>query len=145
MLSACTRSLLAADKIRLEKLSVPVPPNEADRLYYLRESQLLDSERDPMFDRFCSLAKRIFDVPFALINLIDVERAFVKSNDGLPGLTEAPRDQGGPASPSVCPLFTSLTFPSRQCSVRTRSLKRRRTCLSSRTARPTPGSPTLMW
>ena len=46
-----------------------------------------------MFDRFCSLTKRLFNIPFALINLIDVDRAFVKSNFGLPGLKEAPRDQ----------------------------------------------------
>jgi hypothetical protein len=100
----CHRQLVAQDKERLAKLNVPVSDDEADRLHFLRATNLLDTpQSDAMFDRFCSLTKRLFNVPFALINLIDVDRAFVKSIFGLPGLKEAPRDQGtsGPALPQV--------------------------------------------
>jgi hypothetical protein len=47
----------------LRDLKVPVPDDEARRLNVLRETQLLDSNQsDPDFDRYTSLAKRIFNV-----------------------------------------------------------------------------------
>ena len=89
----CTRNLQKEDSERLRKLSVPIPDDEAQRLFLLRASHLLESSHtDPSFDRFCNLAKRLFDVPFVLINLIDVDRAFVKSTAGVPTMQEFPRD-----------------------------------------------------
>ena len=91
--SQCTRNLEKEDSERLSKLSVPIPPDEAQRLFLLRESTLFESSHtEPSFDRFCTLAKRMFKVPFVLINLIDVDRAFVKSTAGVPTMQEFPRD-----------------------------------------------------
>ena len=56
----------------LRDLKVPVPDDEARRLNVLRETQLLDSNQsDPDFDRYTSLAKRIFNVrclPLIIVN-----------------------------------------------------------------------------
>lgn len=72
------------DKLLLSQLSVPIPSDERDRLRLLRETNLLDSdESDPIFDRLTALAQRIFDVPFALVSLVDVDRQWFKSNMGL--------------------------------------------------------------
>ena len=50
-------------RVIIEKVTVPVPSNEGKRLKILRQSNLLDSNTmDPEFDRFTSLAHRIFDV-----------------------------------------------------------------------------------
>ena len=60
--------------------NAPIPIHEARRLEVLRQTGLLDSDtNDPQYDRFTSLAKRIFNVPVSVINLIDVDRAFFKS------------------------------------------------------------------
>jgi hypothetical protein len=54
---------------------VPIPDNEAERLFTLRASELLDSDRsDPMFDRFTALAQRLFNVPIVLVSLVDERR-----------------------------------------------------------------------
>lgn len=59
----------------------------------LRRSELLDSDADdPTFDRFASLAKRLFNVPIALITLVDDDRQWFKANIGLEGVTETCRD-----------------------------------------------------
>lgn len=82
----------------LKKLSIskaPLPHNEALRIYTLRQTQLLDSDAvDPSFDRFSTLAQRMFDVPIALISLIDIDRQWFKSNIGLESVAQTPRDHG---------------------------------------------------
>ena len=71
----------------------PVPENEEERMLALRRSELLDSDADdPTFDRFASLAKRLFNVPIALITLVDDDRQWFKANIGLEGVTETCRD-----------------------------------------------------
>ena len=47
------------------------PENETDRLNSLRESGLLEIDSSPAFDRLTRLAKRFFQVPLAMVNLID--------------------------------------------------------------------------
>ena len=46
----------------LTTLKVPVPNCENDRIKILKQTKLLDSEEDSSFDRFTSLAQRIFNV-----------------------------------------------------------------------------------
>ena len=48
-------------------LSVPVPGDEFDRLKVLRQSEILDTKSDPEYDRYTSLAKRIFKVNIFLL------------------------------------------------------------------------------
>jgi hypothetical protein len=65
-------------KIDLDKLShvtIPIPDDEGLRLKVLRQTELIDSNTDdPMYDRFCSLTKRLFNVPIALVSLVEVDR-----------------------------------------------------------------------
>ena len=68
------------------KKTCPLPDdlNEANRLYALHSTELMDSDvNDPMFDRFASLAMRVFDVPMVMITFVDVDRVFCKSNIGI--------------------------------------------------------------
>ena len=58
------------------------PENEIDRLNALRESGLLEIDSSPAFDRLTRLAKRFFQVPLAMVNLIDEHTLIVKSADG---------------------------------------------------------------
>ena len=59
-----------------------IPVNEAKRLLALRESGLLDIDVSPTLDRLTRLAKRFFQVPLAMVNLIDEHSLIVKSADG---------------------------------------------------------------
>ena len=53
----------ARHALELALAPVPLPSNEGKRLKVLKQSNLLDSNTmDPEFDRFTSLAHRIFDV-----------------------------------------------------------------------------------
>lgn len=53
-----------------------IPANESDRLLSLHDSGLLESNNHQPYDRITRLAKRIFNVSLARINLID-ERSLV--------------------------------------------------------------------
>lgn len=68
-----------------------VPDNESERLETLRALQLLDSPGEERFDRVTRLAKRLFDVPIALVSLVDAERQWFKSRQGLDAV-ETPRE-----------------------------------------------------
>ena len=68
-------------------------PNEPARLVALRALHLLDTAPEERFDRLTRLAKRLFNVPIALVSLVDADRQWFKSCVGLPqGMTETPRD-----------------------------------------------------
>ncbi|KIF58045.1 sensor domain-containing diguanylate cyclase [Pseudomonas fluorescens] len=67
------------------------PANEAVRVQVLQDLKLLDSAPEERFDRLTRLAKRLFNVPIALVTLVDKDRQWFKSCVGL-GVTETPRD-----------------------------------------------------
>ncbi len=69
-----------------------LPFNEAARLHTLRSLSLLDSSAEERFDRLTRLAQRLFEVPIALVSLVDENRQWFKSKQGL-ALSETPRDQ----------------------------------------------------
>jgi hypothetical protein len=57
---------------------------ESERMKVLIDTHLLDSDpNESNYDRFTSLARRIFDVPIALVSLVDTDRQWFKSKDGL--------------------------------------------------------------
>lgn len=61
-------------------------PNTAPRLEPIavsREVGLLDTSPDQRFDRLTRLAGRLFDVPFALVGLVDAEHEWLKSEYGV--------------------------------------------------------------
>jgi diguanylate cyclase (GGDEF)-like protein len=66
------------------------PANEAARVQALYGLNLLDSAPEERFDRLTRLARRLFNVPIALVTLVDKERQWFKSCVGL-DTTETPR------------------------------------------------------
>lgn len=67
-----------------EMTPAPIPADEEERLAALAELNLLDTEAEPVFDRITAKLARVFEVPIALISLIDRDRQFFKSQTGLP-------------------------------------------------------------
>lgn len=72
-------------------IKAPLPHNEAQRLRALRELLILDTPPEERFDRIAAFAAREFDVPMALVSLVDRDRQWFKSNFGLED-RETPRD-----------------------------------------------------
>ena len=70
----------------------PVVDEEARRLAALRELGVLDTSPEAAFDTITRTAAQLCGVPIALISLIDAQRQWFKSNLGLAGVTETPRD-----------------------------------------------------
>ena len=68
-----------------------MPPDEDRRLRALQECDLLDTAAEERFDRFTRIAAALFDVPIALVSLVDRERQWFKSRKGL-DVSETPRD-----------------------------------------------------
>jgi diguanylate cyclase (GGDEF)-like protein len=69
----------------------PIPADEFRRLETLRSLKLLDTAPEERFDRVTRLARRVFGVPIALVSLVDADRQWFKSRQGLDA-TETPRD-----------------------------------------------------
>ena len=59
------------------------PKNEAERLHALRTLEILDTTHEERFDRVTRMAKRMFGVPISLVSLIDEDRQWFKSKQGL--------------------------------------------------------------
>ncbi|WP_437887644.1 sensor domain-containing diguanylate cyclase [Phytobacter sp. V91] len=68
-----------------------IPANEEDRLRSLYDSGLLDTGISELFDRLTQLAKRLFNVPYALVTLVAKETLQFKTSDGL-AYENFPRD-----------------------------------------------------
>lgn len=67
------------------------PDNEAQRLASLQSLHILDTEAEERFDRYTRLAKHAFAVPIALVSLVDANRQWFKSRQGLDA-SETPRE-----------------------------------------------------
>jgi hypothetical protein len=65
--------------------------SEAERLRTLRALNILDTPSDERFDRVVRLARRVFDVPIAVVGLVDEDRQWNKAVIGVP--QEFPRDE----------------------------------------------------
>lgn len=74
-------------------MTVPaaLPIHEDQRIAALHDYCILDTASDERFDRITALAADLFDVPIALVSLVDSERQWFKSSHGLP-MRETPRD-----------------------------------------------------
>lgn len=70
----------------------PAPADdELERIKDLRSLNILDTPSEERFDRLTRMAKRIFDVPIALVSLVDENRQWFKSCIGLE-VSETARD-----------------------------------------------------
>jgi two-component sensor histidine kinase len=72
---------------------VDFPSHEHKRINVLRRYDILDSPPDGSFDRITALAANLFDVPIAIISLVDTDRIWFKSHHGLE-VEEIGRDLG---------------------------------------------------
>jgi diguanylate cyclase (GGDEF)-like protein/PAS domain S-box-containing protein len=70
----------------------PIPADERERLEELYRYEILDTPSEEFFDRLTKLAAQAFDVPIALISLVDRDRQWFKSHHGLE-VTQTPRQQ----------------------------------------------------
>lgn len=71
-------------------IEAPTPANEPQRLAALRALGLLDGKPERAFDDITELARRLLDVPIALVSLVDVDRQWFLSAAGLDA-QETPR------------------------------------------------------
>ncbi|HBC58163.1 MAG TPA: GGDEF domain-containing protein, partial [Gammaproteobacteria bacterium] len=68
----------------MSTLKIPdLPDDESSRLTTLNALNILDTEPEERFDRLTRIAKRLFDVPIALVSLVDENRQWFKSCIGL--------------------------------------------------------------
>lgn len=63
--------------------AAPIPANDAQRLQALRELLILDTPPEERFDKLVAFAASEFEVPIALISLIDENRQWFKAKVGL--------------------------------------------------------------
>ena len=68
-----------------------LPKNELSRLTLLNELRILDTPFEERFDRITRIARTLFDVPIALVSLVDENRQWFKSCFGL-SVSETGRD-----------------------------------------------------
>jgi CheY-like chemotaxis protein len=88
-----TRIQMALMRIPIRWRRAAIPQSEALRLATLRMTGLLDTGFEERFDRITRLAKAMFNVPIALVSLVDKDRQWFKSCCGLPAtVRETPRD-----------------------------------------------------
>lgn len=67
------------------------PVNEALRLATLKSLNVLDTAAEERFDRVTRMARRMFGVPIALVSLVDEDRQWFKSVQGV-DVCETPRN-----------------------------------------------------
>jgi diguanylate cyclase (GGDEF)-like protein len=72
-------------------LAPETPAHESSRVAALWQLGLLDTEPKERFDRITRLAQALFGVPIALVSLVDSDRQWFKSSQGL-AATETPRE-----------------------------------------------------
>lgn len=73
-------------------MHAPSPPDEARRLQLLTELAVLDTPPEAGFDALTRAARLATGWPIALVSLIDAQRQWFKSHDGL-ATRETPREQ----------------------------------------------------
>ena len=65
---------------------------ELQRLQVLKSYIILDQDREDVFDRYTTMASRIFQVPIAVVSLVDLGRQWFMSTTGLGDVKETPRN-----------------------------------------------------
>lgn len=68
----------------------PIPSNEKERLTAVLELKILDTKPEERFDRITKMTAKRFNVPITAISIIDSNREWYKSRQGL-SIKESPR------------------------------------------------------
>ncbi|MGB0671270.1 MAG: sensor histidine kinase [Rhodospirillales bacterium] len=71
--------------------AAPPPENEDERLRLLRAYRILDTPPEEAFDRVTRMVTHLLRVPISLVSLVDAERQWFKSKQGLRA-DETPRE-----------------------------------------------------
>jgi GAF domain-containing protein len=71
-----------------------IPENEQERLAAVHRYGILDTPKDGAFDRITRLAAAILEMPIAIVTIVDHDRIWFKSTEGLDGVEEIGRDPG---------------------------------------------------
>jgi GAF domain-containing protein len=74
--------------------SEPTKHGEKGRLKALYRYKILDTPPDGAFDHVVSIAARVFNMPIALVTLVDKDRIWFKAKHGLDGVDQIPREPG---------------------------------------------------
>ena len=81
--------------------SIADSPSDVDRLAAVRRYDILDTPPDGSFDRITTIAARIFQVPIAIVTIVDEDRIWFKSRFGALDISQVPREPGLCAS-AIC-------------------------------------------
>jgi len=73
--------------------TAPILSDDALRLAAVERYEILDTPADGTFDRITALAARLFDVPIAIVSVVDHDRIWFKSHHGL-AVDQIGRDAG---------------------------------------------------
>ncbi len=68
-----------------------IPINEHERLMAVKDCHILDTEHEQEYDDITRLASEICELPYSLISVIDENRQWFKSHQGLP-INQTSRD-----------------------------------------------------
>lgn len=68
--------------------------NEVERVKALKRYDILDTPLDGSYQRIVALASKMFNMPIALISLVDQDRIWFKAKHGLDGVAQINRDPG---------------------------------------------------
>jgi diguanylate cyclase (GGDEF)-like protein len=80
---------MALKRIAAPSIAADLDDLDVERLEALDRYDLLDTPPEPQFDRIVRLTKDIFDIPMAVVSVIDGHRQWYKASEGLAG-TEVP-------------------------------------------------------
>ena len=68
-----------------------MPDEELARLRSLRAHDVLPTLTEPLFDEFVTLTAQVFNLPIALISVVEENEVFYPANHGMPGNERQPR------------------------------------------------------
>jgi GAF domain-containing protein len=71
-----------------------IPPDEQERLAAVRRYAVLDTPADGAFDRITRLASLVLGMPIAIVSIVDHDRIWFKSTEGLEGVEQIDREPG---------------------------------------------------
>ena len=71
-----------------------IPSDETERLAAVRRYAILDTPRDGAFDRITRLASLFLGMPIAIVSIVDHDRIWFKSTEGLNGVEQIDREPG---------------------------------------------------